>query len=87
MIPHLGVHHLSRGLRNDHVGFLDWHMTVNAFVRDRMTHLFRHATALPLMTTEAFERIGLEGLSGGMHIVAGRTTHLRRRSIAFTALQ
>ena len=60
MVPHLGVKYISRRLRHDYIGFLDRHMTVNAFVSDLVTHLSGHAAALPLMTTETFKRIGLE---------------------------
>jgi hypothetical protein len=75
MVSHLGVYHLTRRLRHDHIGFLNRHMTVNAFVHDLVTHLSGHAAALPVMTGQAFKRIGLEWLSGGVDIVASRTVH------------
>jgi hypothetical protein len=60
MVPHLRVYHLPRGLRHDHIGFLDRHMTVNALVHDLVSHLSGHSAALPLMTAEALKRIRLE---------------------------
>lgn len=60
MVAHLGMYHLTGCLRHDHIGFLDGHMTVNAFVRNLVTHLFGHTAALPVVTTEAFSRIGFE---------------------------
>ena len=70
VIPHASVHYLSSRLRHDHVGFLDWHMTIDALVGYFVSHLFRHPAALPLVTSKAFERIRLQRLSGGVDVVA-----------------
>src|SRR5579863_9303696 len=87
VISHLSVHDLAGRFRDDYIGLFDGHVAVNAIARNLVSQRFGHATALPLMAGEAFQRIGFGGLSDSMDVVAGGATHLRRRAIAFATLK
>ena len=87
VVSHLRMHHLAGRFRDNDIGLLNRHMTVNALILNLVTHCFGHAAGLPLMAGEALERIERGGLSGGVDVVAGRAAQLLRRSIAFASLQ
>jgi hypothetical protein len=75
MIAHGCVDYLTGGLRDDDIGFLDWHVTIDAFVRNVVPHLPGHSAALPGVTAKAFLRIEREGLPCGVDIVASGAGH------------
>ena len=78
---------MARSFRDDYIGLFDRHVAINAFVHNLVSPRLRHCTALPLMASEALQRIGVGGLSGRVDVVAGRAAHLWRRTIAFASLK
>lgn len=81
------MNYLARCFRCDDVGLLNRHVTVDAVIHDRMPDFGRHSTTLPRMTLKAFRRVGFGSLSAAMNVVTGRTTHLRRGTIALAAFE
>jgi hypothetical protein len=49
------MNYLARRLRDNHIGLLNGHVTVNAFVLNLCAHFFGHAAALTLMAGQALQ--------------------------------
>lgn len=75
MVAHGGVDYLTCRLRDDHIGFLDRHVAIDAFVCNFVTQLPGHAAALPGVTGKALLRIERGGLPCRVDIVARGAGH------------